>query len=105
VMVLEKVPRSLRGELTRWMTEVQTGVFIGKVSGLVRDLLWEKCVKRSAGGRCCQAYTTNSEQGFSLRVAGDSRRSMVDLDGIVLLATRSACWESSAEDGDRVFDK
>ena len=99
MMVLEKVPTSLRGELTRWMTEVQTGVFVGKVSGLVRDLLWEKCVNRSAGGRCCQAYTTNNEQGFSLRLTGDSRRSLVDLDGIVLPATRSAYWESAAKEG------
>lgn len=105
MMVLERVPRSLRGELTRWMTEVQTGVFVGKMSGLVRDLLWDKCVNRSAGGRCCQVYTTNNEQGFSLRVAGDSCRGLVDLDGIVLLATRSAGWESAARDGDRVIDK
>jgi CRISPR-associated protein Cas2 len=98
VMVLEKVPPSLRGELTRWMSEVQTGVFVGKLSGLVRDLLWKKCVDRSAGGRCCQAYTTNNEQGFALRVAGDPQRSVVDLDGILLVATRNARWESARDE-------
>ncbi|MEW5826371.1 MAG: type I-E CRISPR-associated endoribonuclease Cas2 [Candidatus Bipolaricaulota bacterium] len=74
------------------MSEVQTGVFVGKLSGLVRDLLWQKCVDRSAGGRCCQAYSANNEQGLGLRVAGDLGRSVVDLDGILLVATRNARW-------------
>lgn len=47
IMTLEKVPKSLRGELSRWMVEIQTGVFVGKLSALVRDLLWEKCVKKA----------------------------------------------------------
>jgi len=43
VMILEKVPQSLRGELTRWLVEVKTGVYVGHVNGLVRELLWKKC--------------------------------------------------------------
>ena len=40
VIVLEKVPVALRGELTRWLLEIASGVFVGTISGLVRDLLW-----------------------------------------------------------------
>ena len=40
VMVLENVPPSLRGELTRWLIEPRPGVFVGHVSALVRDRLW-----------------------------------------------------------------
>jgi len=54
IMVLESVPTSLRGELTRWMAEVQTGVFVGAIGALVRDLLWEKCRAKLRDGRCCQ---------------------------------------------------
>ena len=50
VLVLEKVPTSLRGELTRWMAEIQTGVFVGTMSALVRDLLWDKCVAKLEEG-------------------------------------------------------
>ncbi|MEW5935924.1 MAG: type I-E CRISPR-associated endoribonuclease Cas2, partial [Bacillota bacterium] len=28
MIVLEKVPKTLRGELSRWMLEVSTGVFV-----------------------------------------------------------------------------
>ena len=93
VMVLEKVPKSLKGELSRWMLEVQTGVFVGKLSATVRDLLWQKCEEKSAGGRCCQVWRTNNEQGYAVRLAGDSTRSLVDFDGLMLVAVKNAEWE------------
>ena len=85
IMTLEKVPKSLRGELTRWMLEVQTGVFVGKLSALVRDLLWEKCIKKGAGGRCCQVWQTNNEQGFAIRISGGTVREVIDMDGLLLI--------------------
>lgn len=88
LMILERVPRSLRGELSRWMVEVQTGVFVGKVSALVRDLLWDKCVRKGLGGRCCQVWTTNNEQGFGIRIFGDSEHEVVDMDGLYLIRRR-----------------
>ena len=56
VMTLERVPPSLRGELTRWLIEVQTGVYVGTVSAAVRDLLWEKVVQHARTGRCTQVF-------------------------------------------------
>ena len=41
-MILEKVPPSLRGELTRWFLEPKAGVFVGHVGAMVRDRLWQK---------------------------------------------------------------
>ena len=107
VMILEKVPESLRGELTRWMLEVSTGVFIGSLSASVRDLLWEKCVKRAVTGRCCQAYRMNNEQGFEVRMAGDSVRNAIDLDGLTLITEQNARWrawmEAQREQEERVL--
>lgn len=52
IMILERVPRSLRGELTRWMLEPKTGVFIGTISAMVRDKLWERvCASMHEGRR------------------------------------------------------
>ena len=92
VMVLEKVPTSLRGELSRWMVEVQTGVFVGTMSALVRDLLWEKCTAKLRDGRCCQVYRMNNEQGFAVRIAGESARKVVSLDGLLLIAVKNERW-------------
>lgn len=93
VIILEKVPKTLRGELSRWMLEVGTGVFVGSVSALVRDLLWEKCVAKKTAGRCCLLYRTNNEQGFAVRTHGDTTRTLVDFDGLTLVAVKNAEWE------------
>ena len=46
VLILERVPPGLRGELTRWFLEPQAGVFVGRVSAAVRERLWEKAAAR-----------------------------------------------------------
>jgi CRISPR-associated protein Cas2 len=85
VMVLEKTPASLRGELTRWLLEPKTGVFVGNVSAMVRDRLWEKCVKQCSGGGVIQIWSTNTEQRFAMRSWGDTQRQLVEFDGLWLV--------------------
>ena len=85
VMVLETVPTSLRGELTRWLLEPHPGIFVGHVSALVRDLLWEKCCQRSKEGGVIQAWSTNTEQRFKMRAFGTTRREVVDFEGLQLI--------------------
>lgn len=85
VMILERVPPGLRGELTRWLIEPHTGTFVGHVSALVRDRLWWKCVKSQEAGGVIQIWSTNTEQRFAMRKAGDTDRRIVDFDGIQLI--------------------
>jgi CRISPR-associated protein Cas2 len=85
VMVLEKVPASLRGELTRWLLEPKTGIFVGHVSALVRDRLWEKCIKQRGDGGVIQIWSTNTEQHFAMRSWGDTDRALVEFDGLWLV--------------------
>ncbi len=85
VMILEKVPMSLRGELTRWLIEPHTGVFVGHVSAMVRDRLWEKCCDKVREGGIVQLWSTNNEQRFDLRSFGTTKRSVVDFEGLQLI--------------------
>ena len=85
IMTLEKVPKSLKGELTRWLLEVSTGVFIGHVSARIRDLLWEKCSNRKGAGRVFQAWNTNNDQHFTMRISGSTQRRIVDWEGVALI--------------------
>ena len=85
VMVLEKVPVSLRGELTRWLIEPHPGVFAGHVNAMVRDRLWDKCCAAKRAGGVLQIWTTNTEQRFQMRAYGDTRREIVDFDGLHLI--------------------
>lgn len=85
VLILEKVPVSLRGEITRWMLELKAGVFVGSMSALVRDKIWEKVCGNAKSGSCILAYKSNNEQGFELRLWGDASRDIIDLDGLKLV--------------------
>jgi CRISPR-associated protein Cas2 len=85
VMILEKVPASARGELTRWLLEVKTGVFVGHVSARVRDKLWEKCCASRRAGGVTQIWSTNTEQRFQMRMAGDTTRNIVEMEGLQLI--------------------
>jgi CRISPR-associated protein Cas2 len=87
VMVLEKVPTSLRGELTRWLVEPHPGVFVGHVNATVRDRLWGKCTKGKRSGGVVQIWSTNNEQRFDMRRVGETRRELVEFEGLKLIRT------------------
>ena len=90
MMTLERVPPALRGELTRWLIEVQTGVYVGSVSATVRDLLWDKVMQHARSGRCTQLYRSNNEQGFAIRMYGEEKRSLLHIEGFQLVALKNA---------------
>jgi len=85
VMILEKVPKRLRGELTRWLIEPTSGVFVGHVNAMVRQCLWEKCCNARGAGGVVQLWSTNTEQHFAIRMYGDTTRQVVDLEGLQLI--------------------
>ena len=87
VLVLERVPVSLRGELTRWMLEIRSGVFVGTLTSVVRDRLWRKACQEMAGGAGILVYAARNEQGFSVDLWGDPTRSVVDFEGLRLVET------------------
>ncbi len=89
-MILERVPPSLRGEVTRWLLEVKVGVFVGRVSAMVRDKLWEMACKEAGQGAGILAHTGDTEQGFAFRFHGALGREVVDFEDLALLRTPSS---------------
>ncbi len=91
VMILERTPAALRGELSRWLIEPHTGVFVGHVNAMVRERLWAKCCKAAgATGGVLQIWSTNTEQRFAMRLNGTTQRSLVDMEGIQLVCIPEA---------------
>jgi len=85
VLILESVPPSLRGELTRWLLELKAGVFVGRVSALVRERLWNKSCHHARNGGCLLIYHTNNEQGFNILSYGNTSRTIANFDGLLLV--------------------
>ncbi len=85
VIVLEKAPERLRGELTRWILETKPGVFVGKISALVRDKLWKKICDEEPSVSAVIIYSDSTEQGFSMRMNGEPQRQVIDMEGLQLI--------------------
>ena len=85
VMILERVPKSLRGELTRWFLEAQPNVFVGRPSARVRELVWELACSRMRDGSGTLIHSANNEQGYSIRFWGATTYHPEDFEGLTLI--------------------
>ncbi|MGQ9706889.1 MAG: type I-E CRISPR-associated endoribonuclease Cas2e [bacterium] len=85
VIILENVPLSLRGELSRWLIEPKAGVFVGHVNARVRDKLWEMCCLKMREGGVIQIWSTNNEQKMDMRSYGIKGREIIDIEGLKLV--------------------
>ena len=84
VLVLTACPEGLRGHLTRWLTEVSAGVFVGRTTSRVRDELWDRVTELSGRGRAVMAYSARTEQGYAIRNHGHHWEP-VDVEGLTLM--------------------
>jgi CRISPR-associated protein Cas2 len=84
VIVLTNCPAGLRGFLTRWLTEISPGVFVGGPSARIRDVLWAEVREYADQGRALLAYSTNNEQGFTF-ATHDHKWHPVDHEGLTLI--------------------
>lgn len=84
VLSLTDVPMALKGDLSKWMIAINTGVFVGSFSARVRDELWERVCENIKNGKATMVYNTNGEQGMEFRVHNTTWQP-VDYDGIKLI--------------------
>lgn len=85
MMILEKVPRSLKGALTRWLIEVRSGIFLGNPTQRVREQLWKKVTQRPPLGYVLQLWSAPNPQGYEFRQYGESKRQLTDFEGLGLV--------------------
>ncbi len=86
VIVVENAPPRLRGRLALWLLEVRAGVYVGKVSRRVREMIWNNVEKGIEGGNAVLTWSTNTESGYDVMTLGENRRIPVELDGIKLVS-------------------
>ena len=86
VIVVENAPPRLRGRLAIWLLEVRAGVYVGKVSRRVREMIWGQIEKGIEDGNAVMAWSTNTESGFDFFTLGKNRRIPKEMDGIKLVS-------------------
>ena len=86
VIVVENVPPRLRGRLAIWLLEVRAGVYVGKVSRRIREMIWYNIEVSIKDGNAVMAWSTNTESGFDFLTLGPNRRIPVEMDGLKLVS-------------------
>jgi CRISPR-associated protein Cas2 len=86
VIVVENAPPRLRGRLAVWLLEIRAGVYVGKVSRRIREMIWQQVQAGIADGNAVMAWVTNTEAGFDFETLGANRRIPLELDGIKLVS-------------------
>lgn len=84
VITLKKVPNSLRGDLTRWMQEIATGVYVGNFNSRVREALWQRITDTVGEGEATMSFAFRNEIGYSFQTINAARQ-VIDYDGIPLV--------------------
>lgn len=84
VITLTNCPPALRGDLSAWLQEIDTGVFVGNVSARVRLALWERVQNHVKSGRALMVFTARNEQGMDFLVHQMPWRP-IDFDGLKLM--------------------
>lgn len=86
VIVVENAPPRLRGRLAIWLLEVRAGVYVGKLSRKVRQMIWEQVEAGIEDGNAVMVWSTNTESGFDFVTIGRNRRMPVEWDGLKLVS-------------------
>lgn len=84
VLTIANCPPKLRGDLSKWLLEINTGVYVGRVSARVREALWQRVCENIRDGQATMVFTANNEQHMDFYVHNTAWEP-VDLDGIKLM--------------------
>ena len=96
VITLKNSPPSLRGDLTKWMQEISTGVYVGNFNTKIREELWDRVVESVGSGEATMTYAYRNEIGYKFETH-NSNKIPIDFDGIPLVFTPINQKESKKE--------
>ena len=104
VITLTKVPPSLRGDLTKWMQEIATGVYVGNFNSAIREKLWQRVKDNLKTGEATLSYSCRNEIGYDFEI-GHSGRERIDYDGIPLVFIKKEHPEPSKSETKKSFSR
>lgn len=84
VITMTNCPPKLRGDLSKWLYEINTGVYVGRVNAKVREALWSRVCENISEGQATLVYTASNEQHMEFRTH-NSEWNIKDYDGLKLI--------------------
>ena len=56
VLCVTNCPPGLRGDLSKWLNEINAGVYVGRLSARVREELWDRVCIHIKNGQATRDY-------------------------------------------------
>ena len=84
VLILSNCPPKLRGDMTKWFVEINSGVYVGSLNNRVREGIWKRVCDNIKGGQATMVFHADNEQQMDFYVHNTTWEA-VDLDGIKLM--------------------
>lgn len=84
VLTLKKTPPSLRGDLTKCMQEISTGIYVGNFNSKVREQIWNRVLENVNEGDATICFASRNEIGYDF-LTNSKQISIIDFDGIPLV--------------------
>lgn len=84
VVSLTNCPPKLRGDLSKWLSEINTGVYVGNMNARIREELWKRICDSIGSGQATMVFSSDNEQGFRYLTYNTSWKPY-DFEGIVLM--------------------
>ncbi|MEJ6401099.1 type I-E CRISPR-associated endoribonuclease Cas2e [Nicoliella lavandulae] len=98
VITLTKVTPALRGDLTKWMQEISTGVYVGNFNSRVRSKLWNRIIENIGNGSATISYEYRNEIGYDFDTFNTSRE-IINYEGIPLVRIPNLIENNKLKDG------
>lgn len=97
VLTLTDCPPSLRGELTRWLLEINTGVYVGRVSARVREHIWKRVQEQARKGRATMVFSSGKGEQRLDFWTHNADWEPIDFDGLKLMLRPSSARMSKRQ--------
>lgn len=85
VVCVTRCPPKLRGDLSKWLLEINTGVYVGNVSARVREALWQRICENISDGQASMVFSAQNEQHMDFYIHNNKSLIPVDFDGLKLI--------------------
>jgi len=76
------VPSSLTGYLSRYLLELESGLFVGKINRALAEHLWSQTAKYAKDGYATAVLSGGSDLDFTLRAHNHPTLTIEDEDGL-----------------------
>ena len=104
IITLRNSTPSLRGDLSKWMQEIATGVYVGNFNPRVREHLWKRVTENVGNGEATLSYSCRNEIGYNFETH-NAKREVIDFDGIPLVMFPKLKGDEDLNDNKLGFSK